>query len=69
MIEAQKIAEMLKNAYGYRAKVVVDLEACDCPTMGCTGELEIEGGNYGLLEEEVGCIECSWEGTCEDLLR
>jgi len=69
MNEAQKIAEMLKNAYGDRAKVTVDIGYCDCPTLGCTGELEIEEGNYGLLKDIVWCTECSWEGTCEDLLR
>lgn len=66
MSTVENIAEMLKNAYGLRAKIVVDLGGCDCPTPDCDGTLDTT--DQGDLEDQVWCEECEWEGTCHDLL-
>ena len=60
------IAETLRNAYGDRARIMVDIGACDCPNPDCEGLLDTQG--EGSLDDTAWCDICEWEGTCSELL-
>jgi hypothetical protein len=63
------IATTLRNAYGDRAQVMVDIEGCECLSNSCDSDMvEIDEGNWGKLDDTVWCPDCGWEGVCRDLL-
>jgi hypothetical protein len=64
--EVDKLASKLKNAYGHRARIMVDVGACDCPNTSCDGTLDTT--DEGALDDAAWCEECGWDGTCRELL-
>lgn len=68
MSELQRAIEALRNVYGERVKVVVQVGFCDCPTPGCDGLLDTR--DFGDPDDAAWCEECGeWEGNCRDLVE
>lgn len=61
-----RIALKLKNAFGDRARIVVDVGVCKCPGCGIDHIIDTQG--EGSLDDTAWCEDCDWEGTCRELL-